>query len=743
MARLILKCPYLKPDSKTQIATYVKYIATREGVEFVKEFSKYHPITEKQQRFIDSLLYQVPESRELLEYEDYVIKPNRLTAANFIETALELAEASEQTRDQYVKYIAERPGAEIISTHGLFTDEGEPVVLAHAVQEVSQSQSNVWGHIISLKREDAERLGYNSVDAWMQLLRSQRNYIAEQMNINPKNFRWYAAFHNEGHHPHVHMIAYSINPNEAYLSTEGIENIKSALAREIFRDERISIYKAQTQYRNEVKESSKVLVSDFIKEINSGVLDNPVIENMLIDLAQKISGFSGRLQYGYLPAYAKKIVNAIVDELEKDERIDKLYQLWYEKETEIISFYTDNYPERKPLSQNKEFKSIKNMIISEAMNVLLRLEDDAVTDEETESEPTLHELEMVKDSSGFRFDHGDYNNLIRQAENRNTWCQYKLAKYLMDKNNPEYNPEEAVKWFKAAAENRNYIAEYVLGKMYLKGEVIEQDVDEAVKWLNRSVKHKNPYAEYLLGKEYLKGDILPLDVVTGIELLESSADSGNKYACYTLGKALYEGKDCSPDKKRGLFLLEYSADEGFQYAQYYLGKLLYNNAETPEDLKKAVSYLSQAGRQNNHNALYLLGKILASDDVYDIEKAIRCYRLAAKHGNTFAEYQLGRIYLYGRGVDKDYYKAIEYLTLAASKGNQYAAQLLYSAERHRNAFAAIGGLSILKSIARAMQESINEQERRNRLAMQDESVDSKIRRKINEKKQAHGLKPNM
>ena len=628
MARLILKSPYLKGNKTGQAAKYLKYIATREGVEFVPETKKHLPATKKQKELIESLVEIMPDSKELYEYKDYCSTPTRDNASNFIETAVELAEGSFENREKYVQYIAERPRAEKIGSHGLFTDDDKPVILAEAVEEVKNSKSNVWGHIISLCREDAERLGYNNANAWMQLLRSQRNYIAEQMHIDPKNFRWYAAFHNEGHHPHVHLIAYSVKPREAFLTRTGIENIKSALAKEIFRQERISIYQQQTQYRDEVKEESKALVSDFIKKINTGILDKPEIENLLIRLSEKLKNYSGKKQYGYLPKYAKDIVNAIVDEIEKDERIDRLYEEWYQKQIEVISFYTDSPPEREPLSQNKVFKSIKNMIISEAMNIL----------SETESERYLGEgiIQSDVDDNVSTDAEDTYTKLLNKAKKGNQWDEYRLAKYLIDESSPHYNPDEAVRWFMNCASKGNPIAQYYLGKMYYRG--------------------------------------------IGV----------------------------------------------------------------PKDLKKAVFFLNQAGKNNNQYALYLLGKIFSTEeDAMDMEKAIRCYRLSAKYGNTFAEYQLGRIYLYGNGVDKNYYQAIEYLTLAASKGNQYAAQLLYAAERHRNAFASIGGLSIFKSIARAIQESHREQERRNRLARQNDYVDSKTRQKVNEKKHAHGLKPNM
>ena len=242
MPRIIMKSPYIKPNSKTHIGNYVPYIATRDGVEKADNTQKFMEATERQKQIIKKLLSDYPDSKDLYEYQDYLDNPNR---GNADELILRIAETHAELfgdREKYVSYIAQRPRVEKVSSHGLFTDDGVPIVLSDVQKEVAESKSNVWTHIISLKREDAERLGYNNAKAWMNLIRSQRNMIAENMKIAPENFRWYEAFHNEGHHPHVHMIAYSTKPNEAYLTEKGIESIKSNLAKVIFRQDLISIY---------------------------------------------------------------------------------------------------------------------------------------------------------------------------------------------------------------------------------------------------------------------------------------------------------------------------------------------------------------------------------------------------------------------------------------------------------------------------------------------------------------------
>ena len=361
MARLILKSPYLKPGGQKSPGGYLKYIATREGVEMAEDTSRHLPATAEQQKQVAKLLKQYKDSMESHEYQDYVDNPTRGNADAFINNVLELHGDAPQ-RDVYLRYIDERPGS-----NGLFTDEGIPVVLSQVQEEMNNHPGNIWTHIISLHREDAERLGYNTPDAWMHLLRSQRNMIAQQMKISPENFRWYAAFHNSGNHPHVHMMAYSVDPNEAYLSTKGIETIKANLAQEIFRQDLLQIYQKQSGLRDELRQESRDRITEIVDAINHGSFDNPQMQMMLVQLADRLAKAKGKKVYGYLNAGTKKLVDSIVVELAGDSRIQELYALWYEQKEDVLRTYTDKMPERIPLEQQKEFKAIRNAVVQAAM----------------------------------------------------------------------------------------------------------------------------------------------------------------------------------------------------------------------------------------------------------------------------------------------------------------------------------------------------------------------------------------
>ena len=206
MPGLILKRPYIKCGGKgcSGGGGYLRYIGTRDGVELVLDD---RPATKRQEQLTRSLVRDFPNSKELLEYEDWQASNTKFHASAFITTALECNWEQADRSDVYLKYIATRPRVERLGCHGLFSDD-DTVDLQKAAAELDSYTGNVWTHIISLKREDAARLGYDHASAWSDLLRQERNEIAAAMDIPPDHFRWYAAFHDEGGHPHVHMMAW-------------------------------------------------------------------------------------------------------------------------------------------------------------------------------------------------------------------------------------------------------------------------------------------------------------------------------------------------------------------------------------------------------------------------------------------------------------------------------------------------------------------------------------------------------
>ena len=367
MARFGTKFGYLKSGNSR--GGYAKYIATREGVEKLNESLRDLPVTQGQQEFIQKLLMEFPDSKDLLEYEDYQLSPTLGSASDFISQAIELHMGELSGRSGYLKYMGTRPRVEKQGSHGLFSYAGEPISLSKVAQEVDAHRGNIWTAIYSLRREDAQRLGYDSAARWRDLLRSQAITLAEGLKIPPTHLKWYAAFHNEGHHPHVHLIAYSTNPKEGFLTKQGMAIIRSALAQEIFRQDLISVYERQTAHRDELRRASREKVAGLVEEINQGSCENPQVEQLLRELANRLSKVKGKKVYGYLRPDLKTLVNQIVDELAKDERIAQLYDLWYQDKQAARNVYDERPLQRVPLSENPDFKPIRNTVIQAAVEL--------------------------------------------------------------------------------------------------------------------------------------------------------------------------------------------------------------------------------------------------------------------------------------------------------------------------------------------------------------------------------------
>ena len=370
MAKIILKWRYLKPGAKAHNENLVKYIAKREGVDKIDDSWKAEPVSKAQQNMIDELLQEFPESKDSYEYQDLLRQPNKGNASEFITRTIEENLDQVDKRENYVQYIAKRPRVEKIGTHGLFTDDNVPVHLNEVAEEVATHQGVLMTQILSLRREDAARLGYEKGEAWRTLIRNHTKDMAEAMNIPMEDLRWYAAFHNESHHPHCHIIAYSIG-KEPYITQERLLKLKSAFGSEMFRNERMQAFQEQTEYRDQLAEETRQLVSRIVDEINTGVYQNETVALMLQSLSEYVQRAKGKKQYGYLPQSARNLVNGIIDELAKDPRIESLYELWYKQSVEIASIYQDNPPVKPPLSENKSFHKVRNIVVQEATIAIL------------------------------------------------------------------------------------------------------------------------------------------------------------------------------------------------------------------------------------------------------------------------------------------------------------------------------------------------------------------------------------
>ena len=604
MAKLILKSPYIK--STGGASGYLRYIATRERVELIPND---RPPTRKQEQLIAKLVKDFPDSKTLYEYEEYLAKPTKVNASAFITLALESNWDAIHESEQYMKYIATRPRAERIGTHGLFGDD-DAISLDRAMEELENYTGNVWTHIISLKREDAARLGFDNAAAWRNLIRAHRNGIAAAMKIPPGDFRWYAAFHDEGEHPHIHMMAWSAKPGQAYLSKEGIRQIKSKLTNDIFRNEMLHLYEQKSESRDELVRQARRAMLELVQTMRDSMCDHPDAERLMLELATRLGTVKGKKSYGYLPKRLKKLVDEIVDEMERLPAVSKCYDHWLMLQGKVDSYYHDKPQERIPLSQQKEFRQIKNAVIQEAERLRLG--------EITFEEKGLNQQDEPEEYRNASYDYWTLRDIIRDesltmeersdavsemgklAENGDMYARYLMGKLWRDGPLLIPNAANARYWFEQAAEQGHLVAQYSLAKLYLSDDVEVRDIQQGMNWLYIAAVNGSSCAMYRLAKECLKGELIEKDTAHAVEWFTKSAEWGNQYAQYMLGKLYLTGKEVPYDEEQAVHWLSQSAKQDNQYAQYLLNHLEENRPPSAMlAVTRLLHHMSRAFRDNS------------------------------------------------------------------------------------------------------------------------------------------------
>lgn len=727
MAKIIAKFGYLKGGSR---GGYAKYIATREGVEKPDESLRDLPVTQNQQEFIQKLLVDFPDSKDLLEYEDYQKSPTLSSASEFISQAIELHMGELSGRSGYLKYMGTRPRVEKQGSHGLFSYAGEPISLSRVAQEVDAHRGNIWTAIYSLRREDAQRLGFDTAARWRDLLRSQTTILAEGLKIPPTHLKWYAAFHNEGHHPHVHLIAYSTNPKEGFLTKQGMEKIRSALAQEIFRQDLVSVYQQETTHRDELRRASRAKVAGLVQQISGGACENPELESLLRKLAEKLSNVKGKKVYGYLRPDLKALVNQIVDELTKDERIVQLNDLWYQDKQAARNVYDERPIERVPLSQNPDFKPVRNAVIQAAIVLPptpLSTVEDEVEPDNSEPSPSQGE-EPIEDQPAFSHGHGKKKTfwteeylevrramygdqasppdlplavrLMKELADGNPLAAHDLGVLLLKGMGCQADEDEAQRWFQKALAGFQSAAadpqggtyyQYRVGKMYAMSYGVEQDYLEAARWYERAVQNNNyPFAAYALGCLYLRGQGVERDEGRALELFLAAAEhekQPNAYAMYELGKMYRKGIGTEIDETKAEHWekLAYDAFVSIEKArpddrlQYRLGYMALHGIGTDPSPETAYFYWKKAVKLHNKDALYALGKLCLDPAFsgFSTQEGERyLWESWEKHQNLQAAYLLGKSYAQGTVLPQNMEKALELLNTVAGTGNPYAQYLL-------------------------------------------------------------------
>ena len=606
MARLIVKSPYIKCGGGQNASGYLNYIATRERVEIVPDD---RPPTRKQEQLIQKLVKDFPDAKELLEYDDYKKMPTKANASAFITLALEQNWNRVQSTEGYAKYIATRPRAERLGSHGLFGD-ADHVSLDAAMNELNHYTGNVWTHILSLKRDDAARLGYDNAAAWRTLLRTHRNDIAAAMNIKPEDFHWYAAFHNEGNHPHVHMMAWSATPGQAYLDKEGIRQIKSTLTNQIFQQELLHLYEEKSVSRDELVHQTRQAMLELAQRMRDGLCICPTAEQKLWELSQKLNDVQGKKVYGYLPKSLKQLTDEAVDAMEKLPTVSECYQKWWELQCQLNDYYSEQQRQRPPLSQQKEFRQIKNAVIKEAEHIRqgrMSFEDTAMQQEDEQ----LDDRTMSYD------------------------C-WELRKIIADESTPLEERDKAVEELGQIASQGDPHAQYIMGLLYRDGGLLVPDAEQARHWLELSAQEL-PDAQYALGKLYLIDDPDIHDPAKGLCWLQQAADSRHEYAAYRLGKEYLTGKNIPKDTTRAAVYLQQAAEQANPYAQYLLGKLCLMGEGVPMGKGEAQYWFSMAEKNGHAYAGYFLDRMERQEDLPPPNILLSATRLLHHMGNIFRD----------------------------------------------------------------------------------------------------------
>lgn len=546
----------------------MKYIATREGVEIIEQEA---PATKQQQKLIADLLHDFPDTEDLFEYEDYRSKPTAGMASAFISAAIDRNAHTIQDRDIYMKYIATRPRAEKNGTHGLFGAK-EDTDLKAALHELESHVGNTWTIIYSLRQEDAARLGYDNAESWRKLLIQHQADFADAMKIAPEHLHWYAAYHDEGHHPHVHMMLWSDEQGQGYLNKAGVKAMRSMMTNSIFQDEMYQLYTQKDISYKELTVKAQDSMRELIRQMRLHICDSHVIEQKMQELVLALGSAKGKKQYGYLKKETKELVDSIVDELAAQPEVAECYAGWNRLRDELEAYYKDKPRKHLPLSQQKEFRIIKNMVIREAENIRLGVytfEDEEITDEPLIHEmPKLPSIPLAKQEANFNredFIVDYWKNKWRQGH---PWAAHLLGKLYRDGMEVPQDLQEAERWFRISAEAGNEVSEYALGKLLLE----QGRTAEALDCLDWAAEHGSSYAMYRLGKLYLTGETVEKDIYTAMVYFTDAAEHGNQYAQYALGKLYLQGREIPRDREKALRWLEHSAAQGNNYAEYLLDR---------------------------------------------------------------------------------------------------------------------------------------------------------------------------
>ena len=639
MPKIIVTSRYIKPNAHKRFGNYIKYIATREGVE--------KPVPKQGQH-------------------------------------------QELDREIFMNYLDSRP-----NSHGLFSETDKPIVLDKVAKEVANHNGALWTHIVSLKREDAERMSYVNLEHWRDLVRRHISDIAAAQKIAPENIRWYAAFHNKETNPHVHIVVYSADGKQGYLTKDGIEKIRSTFANDIYKDELQNLYQQQTVVRDKLRSEAENVMKNLLTELNNSNEFDPNLEQLVLKLQTQLRNSKSKKVYGYLQPNIKKTVDQIVSLFAQNPVLKKMYDEWCKLEQQKYETYTSAVQKFPPLEENKVFKPIKNAVIRVVLKMDFSTEifaeyDDDVVDE-TETGGDLY----IK------------------------WtAEYKSACSELYKN---HDIPKALSLLLAEAEKGNVLTVFDIGKMYRNGLLDDENISKSDEYFEKALqgflaleptaKRLRDYVQYRIGKMYALGYGAEQDYTKAFEWFEKSAAVGNKFAQYSLGSLYFYGNGVSQSYEKAFEYYKLSADQDNAYACYETAKMLRDGIGIEKNTEQAEEYF-----QKVYNGFQ---------------------KIAAENPDDKVLYRLGVMTFSGIGCDTDRKLGIEYIKQSAELGNEYAQAFLENSNKYNRTVAQNAVMSMLLSFGKLISDDYNRS-----LHGQKLRTEHKLKATIRRKKQTLGLKEN-
>ncbi len=488
-----------------------------------------------------------------------------------------------------------------------------------------------------------------------------------------------------------------------------------------------SIYQEQTLRRDELKVLSEHQMSEITKQIQNGSFTNKNLEKLVMTLQTQLKSVGGKKVYGYLPKEIKETVDRIFSELAENPQITVMYEKWCELERAKYKTYTQKEKDMPPMAQNKEFKSVKNMIIQTVLKTELPVADIEIESPVSDVDiPQIIE-ENLSDKYCLKWS-DDYKNACKIIREKSFgMSDFKTAEQLL----------------LSEAKIGNMLAMFELGKLYSMEKSGLKDDEKSFEFYEKALqgflqieplaKKIKPYLQYQIGMMYFKGLGTPIDNHKAAEYLEKSAELGNQYTKRLLALEYISGKKFEQNIDKGIFMLTECADSGDAFSCYKLGNLYLKGEIVLQDLDKAEKYLLSA--EDNEFTQYALGKLYLQKEKYDIEKAISNFEKSAEK-NMWLSYQLGRLYFFDADdLEKCREKAVHYLNLSAEQGNGYAKNILYNQERFENEVLADTVFNLFINLSHCIEDDYNRSQKNMR-----SMVDSRLRRMIRKKKEELGIK---